>query len=604
MTGIITLIHFFIFFIILGVFKKPSEWLNIFKASAVCSFAVSLLALYQKINPSFLGPMPDAKIYGTTGNSILLSIYLLFNVFLLLFILSKENNNRDKKWWLAILATNILAFFFAKSVSAYIGLLFGMCVFLFFKAKNGQIFQKNKFLAITLAVIIVCFALYGIIIVSQKTSSLTERFDSWKMGIKVFLEKPMVGYGWENFNLIYDKFYNPKSFVSVTKDFHNAHNNFVDFLSLSGVFGFLSYILVIFLFFIAAKKSKNSEIFIGLAVAYVSTIFFNFDTFLSWLMFFLTLGYLAKKEEGDNKINLAPAVKYSAFFALAAIIILSLNLNVQSVFANFYAKKSIKSTTPESVIKNFKKSEAFKSYDKASTRIALSNFLAIISRQNTPEDSKKIYEYLEPLLTENVKNDGKNPNNYLILGVFFRDFGAIDKTKLESAGQIFQQAIENNPKKQGFYFLEAQTKILQNKNEEAIVFAKMGASLYENSPQAHLFLAIAYLFNNDEINFKKEIDAFKKLKGPSEKIPPENLSDGKSYTAEYYIEIFDIYLRTGDKQKIIKLAEEISKIETDPYLHQYLAGLFLEFGEKEMAKKENEWIRQNYPGLEKKSSNF
>jgi O-antigen ligase len=604
MTGIFTIIHFFLFFLTLGIFKKDTEWLSIFKTSAVCSFLASLLALYQKINPSFLGPMPDAEIYGPAGNSITLSIYLIFNIFLLLFILLKEDNKRDKKWWIAILATNLIAFFFTGSASAYIGLFLGLCVFLFLKIRGYKVFQKNKFLTIVIIFLIIFAAIYGAITLSSKTGSFFERFNAWKMGINAFLERPLSGYGWENFNLIYNKFYDPRSFTSTTPDFHNAHNNFVDFLSLSGILGFLSYILLVFLFFTAAKKSKNPEIFIGLTIAYVLTIFFNFDTFLSWLMFFLVLGYLTSKEGLEKKINPGPAIKYAIFSIFAIATIFSLNINIQSALANFYATKSIRSTTPESVIENFKKSENFKNYDKVSLRSTLSNFLATISKENTPIDSKKIYEFLEPLLKSNLEKNKENQNNYLTLGVFYRNFGEIEKTKLEKASQVFQEAIENNPRKQGFYFLEAQTKILQKKNNEAVSFAEEGVKLYENSPQAHLFLAIAHLFNNDEASFKAEIKIFDKLNGDSKKITPKRLLNGKSYTTEYYIDIFNVYLKTGEKQKIISLAKEISKIEMDPYLHQYIAGLYLEFGEKELAKEENEWIKTNYPELDRSTANF
>jgi len=155
----------------------------------------------------------------------------------------------------------------------------------------------------------------------------------------------------------------------------------------------------------------------------------------------------------------------------------------------------------------------------------------------------------------------------------------------------------------------AQIKTLKGEHREAISSAKTGTELYDKSPQAHFYLSLAYLFGNDIINFKEELQKSEKLKEEifgkkSAEIPKKITPVAFSSTAEYYKEIFEIYWQTKNWKNIIILADEISKMEIDPLLHEYLAGVYAALGEKEKARNEAEWIIENYPALKTESLKF
>ena len=646
MTGIFTFAHFFVFFLLLNVFKSKEDWIGFFKISVIASFLVSLSALYQKLNPDFLGPVPHLKIYGTQGNSIFLSVYLLFNLFLALFLYLKETKN--KNWWLGIFLTNLITFFFAASLSAYLALVFGGITLFCFNIKKFR--WKSRLPCFIIGFLILfCFFIFfyqgGIAFQKLNSlfspqSSLLDRIDVWKIGIQGFLEKPLWGFGWENFDLVFDKFYKPEFFTKQISIFDKAHNVLVDFLALSGIFGVLAYLAIFVSAFFALKNHKNNYgIFAAILISYFTINFFNFDTFSSWLMFFLALGYInyfqresaeaASSEVGINT-NLPAALasrrraisvnprRYMWLIIVIPAILFVLNFNIQSGLANFYAHKTLKSIRVEETTENFKKSEAHQTFDQASLRGEIADFLAKTSRGSITKDFLKIYEFLESPLKENLEKEPKNPDHYLKLGVFYRNWGKVDKTKLDKAEEIFKKALKQNPKKQSFYFLLAQTKILKGEHQEAVSFAKAGVELCEKSSQAHFYLGLAELFSGDEINFKKEVQRSEELKkeiGGREilKLPKTSTKKtplaqkpptGFSFAAEYYIEIFDIYWPTEDWEKIIILADEISDLNSDSYLHEYLAGLYKELGETEKAKKEAEWVMENYPELKAETLRF
>lgn len=59
----------------------------------------------------------------------------------------------------------------------------------------------------------------------------------WKQSIIAFKEKPIFGWGMENFNVPFEKHYNP--YFEVWYD--RAHNIFFDYLVMTGILGLLSF---------------------------------------------------------------------------------------------------------------------------------------------------------------------------------------------------------------------------------------------------------------------------------------------------------------------------------------------------------------------------
>ena len=61
------------------------------------------------------------------------------------------------------------------------------------------------------------------------------RFTVWGMAIQGFKENPVLGYGEENFNLVFNKYYDPRIY-NQEQWFDRAHNVFLDWLIAGGLF--------------------------------------------------------------------------------------------------------------------------------------------------------------------------------------------------------------------------------------------------------------------------------------------------------------------------------------------------------------------------------
>ena len=81
------------------------------------------------------------------------------------------------------------------------------------------------------------------ITIGEKTTR--SRFMVWNMALQGFKEKPVLGWGQENFNYVFNKYYNPKMYDQ-EQWFDRTHNVFLDWLIAGGILGILSYLLMFF----------------------------------------------------------------------------------------------------------------------------------------------------------------------------------------------------------------------------------------------------------------------------------------------------------------------------------------------------------------------
>ena len=121
------------------------------------------------------------------------------------------------------------------------------------------------------------------------------RFWVWGEAWQGFLERPLLGWGPENFTAVYDAHFNPNFFVpgqNTETWFDRAHSVFFDYLSETGIVGFLSY-LGIFVVFVweffkthrrkAASASFSRGIVLAIPVAYLGQGIAIFDVFPMYL---------------------------------------------------------------------------------------------------------------------------------------------------------------------------------------------------------------------------------------------------------------------------------------------------------------------------------
>jgi len=180
-----------------------------------------------------------------------------------------------RHWGYGVLIIAFLFFFIlSQTRGAFIGLGAGVFVFLVYLA-----FSKSRSLRKwSLAVLLVCVILAGagyavrnlpavanlpegrLLQLSFSDTTAQTRFWVWGEAWQGFLERPVLGWGPENFTAVYDKFFNPNFYIPGQQTetwFDRAHSVFFDYLSEIGILGLLAYLGVFATFYVEFFKSKR-----------------------------------------------------------------------------------------------------------------------------------------------------------------------------------------------------------------------------------------------------------------------------------------------------------------------------------------------------------
>ena len=131
---------------------------------------------------------------------------------------------------------------------------------------------------------------------------------TWKMGFQGFLDRPLLGYGQENFYQVFDKNYTTKN---TEQWFDRCHNMICDRSITSGILGLLAYLALLLLPFYAlwayytkeyGKKQEGQEnvsrkyltpiVFSILIIAYILQNMFIFEALVTYVPLIIVLSFV------------------------------------------------------------------------------------------------------------------------------------------------------------------------------------------------------------------------------------------------------------------------------------------------------------------------
>ena len=306
------------------------------------------------------------------------------------------------------------------------------------------------------------------------------RFMIWNMAYQGFLEHPILGWGQENFNLIFNKYYEPQMYGQEPW-FDRAHDVFFDWLTAGGILGLLSYLGIFFasLYVIWLETNKNFKlsleekaVFTALLVAYFIHNIFVFDNLMSYIMFFTILSYLhfgskrsTEEIKTPAKIDVDTQTKRDLLSGLVIFgLILSVYyINLRPIYQsknlilaissqNPYTGKQI--TLPDS-LGYFKTALSYDSLGNSETREQLVQRAVALRNANVDNDVRN--EFLVIADTEMRKQIKSSPTDarYLVfLGNLYSVYGqGLPDNKINNEAIVqFEEALKYSPKKQIIMF--------------------------------------------------------------------------------------------------------------------------------------------------------
>jgi len=344
MEGILGISHFILWFLILAwTIKEPKDFELLLKIAVIGALVIGFLSFFELTILKKGRLISASALMGYTGNPSFFGVYLLINAFLALFLSLKQylakkdfrNSRNGLLWFLAFLALSVFLFLTAcrGALSGWVlGLLVSLVLLLWH-------FRKTR-VAKILASILVFFLITLIslfFLVRAGLFSANPYFQKWahfslldpsfqsrlfaaRFSFRAFLDRPIFGWGQDNFDLIFPQYYEPEM-LHYNNEFYfdRPHNKLIEIMADNGAFGLLSYLFLwvsIFATLVGIYKKQKEPaqlIFFGLLVGYFWQNLFLFDIFESYLLFFLVLAYLfilslqnnkeQKIKEGQKKEN-------------------------------------------------------------------------------------------------------------------------------------------------------------------------------------------------------------------------------------------------------------------------------------------------------------
>lgn len=554
MLGFFHLAHFLVFYLILiTVFRSWREWKALFLVSTIIATIVSLFGIFGN------------NTYSTIGNTTYVSGYLIFNLFFLAILFFRSRSG----WhWLYVLpaAVMLVEFWSCHTSGGIIGLAAGILLFclLLGLLHKSRLLRRSAMAAFIIAVIavIAVFSQYRSAwfqdsflknLTAQKSTFQT-RLISWRGAFQDFENHPLLGTGFGNYAIIFDKYFDPKFFDYATTEtyFDRAHNNLIDIVSTTGALGLATYLSIFAaaLYYLFRELGSNGRLIghdqagrnnlevaliLSLLAAYFIQNLAVFDSFVTYIALMMTLGFiyyrvqpLAVEDEGETgEDGSAPQsiLKKGAEEAIVLLILLVLvglfasryNLRPWRMFArSISAYAEIGSGQAESGIEHYREalsSETPLDRDSRTTFVNLITADPGLLDAFSLSEGRDVLDYAIALAEKNVAYNSADSLMQMQLAQIldtaarynYRDLTRFNYYSRQAIEAI-DRSIESSPRRVPVYLSKAQILLSRGEKESAIETMNYAISLNPNYYEGYCRLAQAYMLLEEEDEIGDSLD--------------------------------------------------------------------------------------------------
>jgi O-antigen ligase len=349
MTGVWNMLHYIVWFVVLSsVVRDRRDWRILLAVS--CAFA--LYAGLYGMKQWLASPM-SASVRSTLGNQSLLAAYVLPHIFIAAYLYI--GSRAWAKWFYGlVMFVGSFTIIVSASRGAVLALVVSAAVTL-----AGLVFvskwPKRRRLALSgLALLLPALAVSLVFVlrtepVKQALTSNTQlpRFVSrvvyrdigadrkllWSYAWRGFTERPIFGWGNEQFGYLYDLYFDhtgPDREIFNERWQDRAHNQYLDILVSYGLIGMLTFVLIwlaagrrlLFAFRTADQEEKKRlAMLVTFCVGYLVYVLTIFDTPAQLMVIFAVLAMIASWEPTEEE-DAAEPEKGSADLRLVLLVLL------------------------------------------------------------------------------------------------------------------------------------------------------------------------------------------------------------------------------------------------------------------------------------------
>lgn len=316
MEGLVTLVHLLMYFLVVGtVLNTEKLWLRFLNTSVAVSGILGIYGLFQLWGVITIN-QGGVRLDATFGNATYLAIYMLFHVFITAFLLMRWRGERTvRHMYVGVMVLQLFMIYLTATRGAILGLLGGVVLAALLVALFGRAQEKLRKISIgaIVGVLLVVGGFFAIkntefvknspvlsrfATISLSSGTVSARFEIWDIALQGVKERPLLGWGQENFNFVFNKYYKPELY-NQEQWFDRVHNIVLDWLIAGGVLGFLAYLLMPLMTLFYLWRPRNTffsipekSVITGMLAGYGFHNLFVFDNVISYILFFTVMAFI------------------------------------------------------------------------------------------------------------------------------------------------------------------------------------------------------------------------------------------------------------------------------------------------------------------------
>lgn len=327
MQGVVDLLHWLAFFtVLLSALRTARAWRRMLALNLAAGTALALLVIARSLDfePPFWGAMPEThrpRFGGPLGNPVFLGAYLAVNAVMALGFAAAAGMRREAgpaAAWAAAAALQLWGLALAGSAGAFAGLAAGLAV----AGAGWALLAPSRRRPVLLAAAALAVAALGGAAVLDPGGAVGQwlhhpavqlldkldpdhpavqgRLAAWRMSLAGFAERPLLGWGPENFDAVFGRF--AEGYGAAMEAHDRPHGTVFEVAATTGAAGLAAWLALWAATFAAAWRAARRlagpmqalALFAGAALAaHLVQGLASFDTASGRMQHMLLLAFLA-----------------------------------------------------------------------------------------------------------------------------------------------------------------------------------------------------------------------------------------------------------------------------------------------------------------------
>lgn len=630
MDGWITIAHLLAYTVVAAsVMTSERLWANLFRVSLTVSGFLSVVGLLQAAGIFALGQGGaaglTARIDATFGNPIYLAVYMLFHVFLAAILFVREWQGRAAgrsmiplTFYGAVIALDTLALFMTGTRGTMLGLIGGAVLAALLYAFVSGSTRVRVYTASLVGIVV----LAGLGLVTAKdtafvqrvgflqrlsTISLTDktiasRFTNMSIAWQGVKERPVLGWGQENYAVVFDKYYDPRMHGNEPW-FDRVHNVVFDWLVAGGFVGLLAYLsifgaAVLVLWRSSAFAAYERSILTGLLAGYFFHNLTVFDNVTSYILFGTVLAYIAWRAGVasaaarviERSLVLPRRLPYVAVLMAAVLWGTAWYVNADGLAQNRALLSAI--MPRQNVLENLTQFEKALSYGAMGTQEAREQLaegaMRIGGSNASVEVKQRFYDVATREMHAQMELVPQSARFPLFLGSVYESFGDLARAKT-----AYERAHENSPRKPTMYFALAANAYNRGDSAAALAYYREAHELVPENVDVRLYYA-AFAIRIGETALARELlEPLTATQTADQRILAAYASrrdyasaaaiwaeaiDAEPTNTQLYFTLAALYYEAGDRARAISTLEAAKRAvpevasQVDPLIEEIRSG--------------------------------